>query len=848
MLPFLSNWTIDLLKLPEYEKFKRPFTVTFDKKICQILVSGINKNITKVMISGFQNNVLSHIQENDKLIVQHNNRHNLGRFYSDRDRSPCCHTKLIKHTVFAYQNWLDIDMVKGHTSILLYLGKMNGETLTAIHDVVHNWETRWREIAEYYKKKCGVELDEDNVKYYFNMTIYGGGYERWVEKLADKKDAEKYGYEPKIINPPSIQPSPFMKKFKSECVKIMKLVYKYNPAIVQAVTVPNESEYEKMCSTISYFCGVIENHIVYFVYNTLVRNGGILPNQCLPEMDGICLPRLLGVDYESLVTTINDMLKEIDIKFKIKPYGKFVLHDVIDIRREIDEKDYNDDEEYEEDDNTTNETMSVTAPTEQTIPQVNWDLSEAEFAKMFKKVCFNDNEIVFTGKGKEMDGYFYNGIYWEELSLHNAELMKLHFDKLYAFYIEQLKVKEGDEKSKKPLISQIKTLNSHKTRTNVIKIFKSDNYQANVEWNKNKNLFVFEDCVYDLEQGKFQEKTNPSDYINLSCGKKYNVKDLDRKAVETAKDEIKKFFEGVVLKEDEDFLLKLLASFLKQENKEEKGYFWLGRGRNGKGTISEMVKNILGKYWGELSMENYTTYAKDKDRPNQNLFNCRSARVLNSSEIADSNENNGNVKFISDVFKRMTGGDEIYARELGTKSTAYFKAGTVLIQTNKMPTFTKIDISLRERIVVVQFPYTFTDDTVLLASEPEKYKKKDATLKDKFATDEYRIALTDMLFEYYESYKNEFVIPESVKKYTLSYFAGETVKSFLDEHCERKSDSKFDLSRLRDLYNETTGKRLSVKQLKDELEELKYEIKRGLSSFIVKGIALKHDDDNDNDE
>ena len=50
IIDFLNNWTIDLNKLQTYEEFKKPFTVSFDKKICDLLISGINPKITMIMI------------------------------------------------------------------------------------------------------------------------------------------------------------------------------------------------------------------------------------------------------------------------------------------------------------------------------------------------------------------------------------------------------------------------------------------------------------------------------------------------------------------------------------------------------------------------------------------------------------------------------------------------------------------------------------------------------------------------------------------------------------------------------------------------------------------------------
>ena len=60
--------------------------------------------------------------------------------------------------------------------------------------------------------------------------------------------------------------------------------------------------------------------------------------------------------------------------------------------------------------------------------------------------------------------------------------------------------------------------------------------------------------------------------------------------------------------EDVKFVWKVCDSFLflRQNNPEEKAYFWLGKGGNGKGS-SELLKAALGDYWGELEMTNYSS-------------------------------------------------------------------------------------------------------------------------------------------------------------------------------------------------------------------------------------------------
>ena len=67
-----------------------------------------------------------------------------------------------------------------------------------------------------------------------------------------------------------------------------------------------------------------------------------------------------------------------------------------------------------------------------------------------------------------------------------------------------------------------------------------------------------------------------------------------------AKQNIKKIFEEILHHEDVEYVWKVCGSVLKQNNPEEKAYFWLGKGGNGKGTITELLKGALGDYWGEL--------------------------------------------------------------------------------------------------------------------------------------------------------------------------------------------------------------------------------------------------------
>jgi phage/plasmid-associated DNA primase len=205
------------------------------------------------------------------------------------------------------------------------------------------------------------------------------------------------------------------------------------------------------------------------------------------------------------------------------------------------------------------------------------------------------------------------------------------------------------------------------------------------------------------------------------------------------------------------------------------------------------------------------------------------------------------VKFVSDKFKTLSGNDTIYARELGTKNAAYFQAGKPFIQTNVMPVFTKLDTSLKERIVVINFPYTFKAEDEIDPTNPS-HKPIDVTLKKEFEKDIYKTAMISLLFDYYKEYKADgLVIPESVKSYTKTYFASNSIKQWIDENLEQCEKGHIELKQISTLYEEETDKKMSVKQLKNELEEFKYVVKTIKGICVLKKWRLKTTRENENE-
>ena len=125
-----------------------------------------------------------------------------------------------------------------------------------------------------------MRITVKDIKLLFNRTIYGGGYNKWVESITlgkkDEKDDETYLRAPKNMNNQN-SPHPFYQKFYEETKLLIDTIYNSNSAIADLVcqNIPSDPkrEWERKSRTMSYFCGVVENEITYQAYTYLYNNG-----------------------------------------------------------------------------------------------------------------------------------------------------------------------------------------------------------------------------------------------------------------------------------------------------------------------------------------------------------------------------------------------------------------------------------------------------------------------------------------------------------------------------------------------------------------------------------------------
>eukprot|EP01041_Mallomonas_annulata_P013431 gene13431-28480_t len=321
----------ELSKLPSYDKFKGEFVEKLDSKLLQIIYDCETLK-SKPEIKANLKNIIDKIdKKSGELKVKHNQRYNCGRFYADESISLIPLSKYIKHTVFKFLGWLDIDMVKGHPSIAIEMGKSVGIHFPAFEYYVNNFDEICKCLSEFYSGDSEDPLGKDNIKWLFNSMIYGGGFPKWIEGV----EAGSEDYSPKKIKNKAII-HPIIKNFKEECKIIMDKICSDNTELLHKVSVNKKETYEKKCSTCSYWFQIIENHIVYVVAELLLERGILKPCQFGEEYDGLNIPPCESFDKDLLTAEINNLVKEqtgLHIKFKFKDYDNDkILYGCIETR------------------------------------------------------------------------------------------------------------------------------------------------------------------------------------------------------------------------------------------------------------------------------------------------------------------------------------------------------------------------------------------------------------------------------------------------------------------------------------------------------------------------------------
>lgn len=314
----INGWTIKLDKLPLYKSFSQPWTETLDKQLMQRILD-LPDNHHYFNAKGTFAQQKRHLKDiiyrmdNDNLYVNSYRAKNLGRFYPraakdsedyKKGMSIICLSRRIKHTILKSLNWTDIDMCSAHPSILYGIAKANhrDDDFPTLQQFVQNKNIIIDEIINAYSLPENP-LTNDDVKDLLNSFAYGGSFERWLK-------------DPDIPEVQNIGKIKIVADFQAECRKGIEIVYNHNKEIADLIKDDNMNEWDIKKRVFSYWCGIIENDILFIVYKYLLKEGIIADKQGAKEYDGLCFKPLKKFDENDVCESITNLVFK-DWKFKM---------------------------------------------------------------------------------------------------------------------------------------------------------------------------------------------------------------------------------------------------------------------------------------------------------------------------------------------------------------------------------------------------------------------------------------------------------------------------------------------------------------------------------------------------
>jgi hypothetical protein len=438
-------------------------------------------------------------------------------------------------------------------------------------------------------------------------------------------------------------------------------------------------------------------------------------------------------------------------------------------------------------------------------------LTSTDIAQYIKELKPN----YFIWKDKNL--YCYNGRYWiqDDLQLRiyiSTELYDFLKDILVTCYWNV------DKKQFDNMKKSLDKLKSLQFKREIVETTREYLTNDEVEFDNKYYLFGFKNCVYDLNEGKFRNYKQ-DDYITMTVG--YDWREPTQDEIQTVYNLLKKIFH------EEDILklyLEIVSTGLEGRCL-EKFTILNGKGRNGKGLLSEILLKAFGEY-GFIG-NNAILFEVSKTGSNPEKANLHKKRLVIFREPKDEK------KFENSVVKELTGGGKLPARGHNESKTEKDLHCTILVECNKKPLFAEepqtADI---ERLIDLYFGSTFV-------STPEQVDEKNRIYLGNllYKTDEFqhqhKYALLSILFNAYKIYKDRgFIlnIPKCVKERTDAYLKlSSTIITWINETYER-TDSKSDYVKLKDMYN--TLKTSSYFENLSRTEKRTYTY-----SYFVKSIA-----------
>lgn len=280
----------------------------------------------------------------------------------------------------------------------------------------------------------------------------------------------------------------------------------------------------------------------------------------------------------------------------------------------------------------------------------------------------------------------------------------------------------GDNMSQKymKLMKMIDNLGDVKFRENVVRACSNKFYDSKFQekLDTNEYLIGFNNGIYDLKEMVFRDGL-PSDCITMTVGYDW----IDYKIDNPVFTKLDKFFSQVQTETDmKEYILTFIASILRGIP-DSKVHIWTGGGGNGKSATVDLIKHMLGDYFGIVPITILTRKRGNSSNATPELADKAGKRFI----VVQEPEHN-DVVYVGQM-KEYTGKDMILARPLYGNPFYYVPQYKIVLTCNNLPTIPSTDEGTWRRLRVSPFESEFVD------SNPNESKRrflKDEELQEEF--------------------------------------------------------------------------------------------------------------------
>lgn len=316
------------------------------------------------------------------------------------------------------------------------------------------------------------------------------------------------------------------------------------------------------------------------------------------------------------------------------------------------------------------------------------------------------------------DWYYWNDHYWRLDELNHVsvlikEVIDLYGEQLVYENLTHQKAKkeenESDIKSHKYNIrilrDRIEQLRTLPRKERVMKIARSGLGSLGVtgkDWDKNPWLLGCKNGCLDLKNGTFEEG-RPEDYIRM-------ISPIEWHGADAKRDDWERYLLQMFSNKQHmvDYIQRLLGYGITGLNTEHIfPIFWGPKGRNGKSTLFEMIKFVLGS----LAYKAPSNFIMDKAFKGTGTGPDAVTMGLMGKRIVWFSETGENDRLDVAKMKEMSGGDTLSARAPHAKRQSEFEQTHLMLTiTNKKPKMPANDPAVWYRTHLIPLENSFIDN------------------------------------------------------------------------------------------------------------------------------------------